>query len=439
MKTLFRKLHLWLSLPVGLVIKILCLTGAILVFQQPMLEYLNPDKYFVKEVADQPLSISLLMEKATEQVSDTIELSSITVQSENNRNYTLGIKGVRRGGIAIDPYTGTINNEEEKGKEFFNVILRLHRWLLFPVKRGEFSFGKFLTGSSTLLFFFILITGIVIWVPKSLKLLKQRLRIKTGKGTYRLWYDTHLAGGIYASIILIALCLTGLTWSFDWYRSGFYAVFGVESNSGHGPANNSRNEERNQEKKAEEGNSKWQDHQKQRNSQETRSYNKNEVHDAHEDFKGSRRNHSINDSTKRDKNSNHFFELQLDVKDNSIEEIKFDYSVWDKVLNNLHDRNISFEKITLENGTAAVYNNPFKSRASDKYTFDSHTGEITEVKYYNETATPAEELRSWIYMIHVGKWGGIITQILTFVAAVIGVLLPITGYYLYFKRVLLKR
>ena len=27
---------------------------------------------------------------------------------------------------------------------------------------------------------------------------------------------------------LLAMALTGLTWSFGWYRTGFYKVFGVE-------------------------------------------------------------------------------------------------------------------------------------------------------------------------------------------------------------------
>lgn len=31
---------------------------------------------------------------------------------------------------------------------------------------------------------------------------------------------------------LLAMALTGLTWSFGWYRTGFYKVFGVEVQQG---------------------------------------------------------------------------------------------------------------------------------------------------------------------------------------------------------------
>ena len=33
---------------------------------------------------------------------------------------------------------------------------------------------------------------------------------------------------MYALIFLLAMALTGLTWSFPWYRTAFYKVFGVE-------------------------------------------------------------------------------------------------------------------------------------------------------------------------------------------------------------------
>lgn len=36
--------------------------------------------------------------------------------------------------------------------------------------------------------------------------------------------------------------------------------------------------------------------------------------------------------------------------------------------------------------------------------------------------------------IHVGKWGGMATKIITFIVSLIGASLPITGYYLYFKK-----
>ena len=75
---------------------------------------------------------------------------------------------------------------------------------------------------------FVLISGIAIWWPRTRKTLKNSLKISTKKGWKRFWYDLHVAGGMYSLIFLLAMSLTGLTWSFPWYRAAFYKVFGVE-------------------------------------------------------------------------------------------------------------------------------------------------------------------------------------------------------------------
>lgn len=45
MNKVFRKIHLWLSVPVGLIITVICLTGAALVFERDITESLNPKIY----------------------------------------------------------------------------------------------------------------------------------------------------------------------------------------------------------------------------------------------------------------------------------------------------------------------------------------------------------------------------------------------------------
>ncbi len=367
MKKFLKKLHFWLSVPAGAIIFIMCLTGSILVFQQPVLEWLNPQIYYVKKTTEETLPLDKLFNKAESQLPDSVYLLSVTVPAQSNRNYTFGINGQRHASVNVDPYTGLVSNQLERGRAFFGTVLRLHRWLLFPVKRGEFSLGKFFTGLSTLLFFFILVSGIVIWIPQTAKLLKQRLSVKTEKGIYRFWYDTHLAGGIYAAVLLITFCLTGLTWSFDWYRKGFYKVFGVETTQSSRP-----------------GNSK------------------------------SRQNPIRNNG-------------------NTV-----DYAIWDKVLQELKQQVPDYKKITIEAGRASVFPNK-QTGIADFYTFDETSGKITGVQYYSDTATRASKLRMWIYKIHVGKWGGTVSQILTFLAALIGASLPVTGFYMYFKKLVLKR
>lgn len=131
----------------------------------------------------------------------------------------------------INPYTGEITGIDD-GKGFFMKIMRLHRWLLDEYKRdGSFAWGKTIVGYSTLVLAIIIISGLVIWYPRNKKALKNRLKIKTKAGWFRFLYDLHVSGGFYAALLLLILALTGLTWSFGWYRDAFYTAFGISTTS----------------------------------------------------------------------------------------------------------------------------------------------------------------------------------------------------------------
>ena len=70
--------------------------------------------------------------------------------------------------------------------------------------------------------------------------------------------------------------------------------------------------------------------------------------------------------------------------------------------------------------------------------FNPHTGKIDEVVLYKD-AEKVGKIRGWIYSVHVGSWGGMLTRLLTFIAALIGATLPLTGYYLWIKRIWRKK
>ena len=49
-KRVFREIHLWLSVPFGLIITAICFSGAMLVFEKEITEMLRHDLDYVKEV-----------------------------------------------------------------------------------------------------------------------------------------------------------------------------------------------------------------------------------------------------------------------------------------------------------------------------------------------------------------------------------------------------
>lgn len=381
MKKAFRKIHLWLSVPFGLIITVICLSGAALVFEDEVTELCRRDLYYVEKVSGAPLPVEYLIEKVAGTLPDSVAVTGVSISSDAERAYQVNLSKPRRASVYVDQYTGEVKGRHERAP-FFLTMFKLHRWLLDGMKPdGGIFWGKMIVGVSTLMFVFVLISGIVIWWPRTKKALKNSLKIAVGKGRRRFWYDLHVAGGMYALVLLLAMALTGLTWSFSWYRAGFYKVFGVEmkQRAGHGALQT--------------------------------------VHGTPQTAHGGKsgRNSSEEGRGNREHTS--------------------PYACWQQVYEELKARNAGYKQITVFNGSASVSFERFgNQRAADRYAFNPQDGEITEVTLYKDTDASGK-MRGWIYSVHVGSWGGMFTRILTFIAALLGGTLPLTGYYLWLRRI----
>lgn len=266
MKVFFRRIHLYLSFAAGLVILICCLTGAILVFEKDLMMAFNKDRYYVEatgnrlsadslvrsvktafpeakvngiklyQETDRSAEVSVAFGKKGEKGGDKAVASrgagekSATGAKENGAKAgaSKGKEGAKGGApqrqpgftIFVNPYTGQVLDKYSYSETGFYTVFALHRWLL----GGNNSIGKLIVGISTLIFLFILITGIILWWPKTVKIMKQRLNIKWGAGWKRINHDMHLVFGFYSAIFLFIFSFTGLAWSFEWFNKGIYTV-----------------------------------------------------------------------------------------------------------------------------------------------------------------------------------------------------------------------
>ncbi len=357
MKKFFKKLHLWLSLPFAIIITIICVTGSLLVFQSEIQECMNPHLYFVEEVKQQPLPIPELIAKAEQQLPDSITVTGFRIMQDPARTYQLRLKGTRAT-FMIDPYTGIITGSKGRSK-FFSKVSGLHTRLLGERRSDSIPWGKWIVGASTLAFVFILISGLVIWFPKSRKKLKTRFSISAKKGWYRFFFDLHVSGGFYASIFLLAMALTGLNWSFDWYNKAFYSLLGKETEP-----------QKRQEKVA--------------------------------------------------------FPKQDELN----------FSQWDNVLAQMHNKYEDYNSISIQKNTVSVTYGNINKR--DSYDFNPETGEIVSSQLYEDQSYNSK-LRGWVWAFHSGRWGGMTTRILHCLAAFLGAVFCITGYYFWIKKKVNKR
>lgn len=375
----FHTVHLWLSIPLGLLISLICLSGAALVFEKEITEFFNRDLYYVDRVEGKAWSMDRLANKVAESLPDSVSVTGITAFSDPRKTWQVSLSQPHRASIYIDPYTGEIKGRYERSA-FFTTMFKLHRWLLDSRPAGDGVFlGKQIVGITTLVFVIILLSGLVVWIPRRRQALKNRLSINVRKGWRRAWYDLHVAGGFYATALLLVIALTGLTWSFPWYRSAFYTLFGVRT-----------------EQSAPRG-------------------------------AGEKANGPASEETNRRNGRKREAEA------------KNPFLHWQRVYDSLAQANPGYRQIMVASGSANVYFDRFgNQRGSDRYSFNPADGAITGEKLYKDQDS-AGTIRGWIYSVHVGSWGGLFTRILSFLASFVGGLLPLTGYYLWIKKLSKKR
>ena len=310
-RRVFYEAHLWLGILSGLVVFVVCLSGAIYVFRPDVEMALEPEKYYVTPEKDAvPMPVDELIAKIEQERKEN-RVSSVAMFDDPKRTWIFsltsnqpmmpgenagrlggersgggpreggaqgrgegrpqqregGMQGRGQGGprerggnpqamtggpqqgqgrpqgggpggrgglrIYVDPYTGNVCGEGNgPASAFFMSTMLLHRFFWLPM-----WIGKPIVGIATLIFVITSITGIALWIPvkwRNLKNWKMGFKIRFRKGGGRLLYDLHNSLGFYMLIPMLLLALTGLCWSFGWYRTAVSTVFGERVFAGRG-------------------------------------------------------------------------------------------------------------------------------------------------------------------------------------------------------------
>ena len=179
-KQLVRSIHLWVSLPLGVIIFLLCISGALLVFKNEMRDMLGmPRVIGVHQKAEAHHSSQKTFDTSDTNLSHKTEKLKSKSKHTEKRNQTTE-------------------------KDFFSHLQQFHKSLLMG------QTGKYIVTYSTIAFIVILVTGIwAVW-PQNKRQWKQRLRIATDKTAYRKWYDSHVSLGFWLVIWLLVLALSGV-------------------------------------------------------------------------------------------------------------------------------------------------------------------------------------------------------------------------------------
>ncbi len=362
-KKLFKQVHLYLSLPFGIVIALICFSGAMLALEKDFQPSAQRHLQMVSLTSDARLPLDQLIQQTQAALPEDVKITGATIFADSLRSYQFSLSKPKKASIYVNPYTGEVLGKPERAP-FFTTMFKLHRWLLGPARAedGSIGWGKLLVGTSTLLFLFILLSGLIIWWPKSMRALRASLEVTVSRGLRPFFHGLHLSGGALSLALLFIMAATGLTWSFKWYKDGFYALLGAAPAAS--PAHSAPSGEDRQKGKG-----------------------------------GSRKDFA-----------------------------------WQQALENVQQAAGSFQQITLKPRSASVKREAWgNARAADQYTLDA-SGAITEVMPY-EASPYSRKISGWIFTLHTGTFAGTLGRWIWLLAALVGASLPLTGYYLWWKRV----
>ena len=226
-RVLFR-LHWIIGISAGLVLAVVGFTGGLLGFEDSILRALNP-QWQIAANGRSALSPEQWIESARLAYPDR-QPRSVAWNGEN-APVTLRMARAKERGIdvAIEPYSGNVLGVA-RGAAFFKSVESLHRTL------AAGPLGKQIVGLSTALLIALSLSGVYLRWPRRPRSLSAWLRFDLKlKGRGFFWH-LHAVAGTWLLVFYLVAAMTGLWWSYDFYRTAVNTIAGVTTPLRRAPA-----------------------------------------------------------------------------------------------------------------------------------------------------------------------------------------------------------
>lgn len=223
------KFHWFLGVVFGLPLIVVGVTGAMLSYEKEIMQLLNSKSYTVTHTPDaKMMDLGAIVESFSDRYPNE-KIRSVSFKNSTDSSVIINIAqdGMKHGkDIFVDPYTAELL-PELKGKDFFFFVFRLHRWLALD-SSSYMSVGKQIVALSTISAIFLSISGLFILLRSIKRDRFKVLSINTNAKGRAFIASMHDTLGLWMMIPLLLMSLTGLYWSYDWYRAGFFKLLQTE-------------------------------------------------------------------------------------------------------------------------------------------------------------------------------------------------------------------
>ncbi|QQO19417.1 PepSY domain-containing protein [Bradyrhizobium diazoefficiens] len=219
-KAILFQVHSLAGLVLALLSSLIALTGAMMSFEDEIVDHLNAGIMQVVPRQAPVLTPDALVARLTA-AQDLGKVSAVTLSNDPSAAVHIRFgrdeQGGRPASLYVDPYDARVLGSP-RGEAFFATVRRLHRWLLIP---GDAKgWGRPIIGTVALGLIVMLVTGLVLRWPRRAGSVKTWLKPNLGLSGRGLHRSLHTVIGTWVLPIYLAMTLTGLWFSFEWYRNG---------------------------------------------------------------------------------------------------------------------------------------------------------------------------------------------------------------------------
>ena len=225
-----RKILFWMHLTAGclagLVILVMCVTGAMLAYEKQIVNWSERSSRLTPPaagVAQAP--VEELLGRRVRAFDGSAVPTSVTWRADRGAPVEIAFGRERR--LLVNPYTGEILGEGAKRvRGFFVAVENWHRWLAVPAERR--ASGRAITAGCNLTFLFLLGSGICMWWPRNWSWLALRnvvLFNRKLRGRARD-FNWHNVIGFWGSVPLFVLVACSVVMSYPWANAAVYKMTG---------------------------------------------------------------------------------------------------------------------------------------------------------------------------------------------------------------------
>ncbi|MCA6101189.1 PepSY-associated TM helix domain-containing protein [Bradyrhizobium australafricanum] len=224
-KAALLQVHSLVGLVLALLWAVIGLTGATMAFEDEIEASLNSQMMRVEASATPRLTPDELIARLAA-AGDFGKVSAVTMSSDPSAatriRFARSEGGTRPSSVYVDPYDGHVLGSP-RGEDFFATVRKLHRWLLLPGDGN--GIGRKVTGTAAICLIVMLITGLVLRWPRRARSVKMWLKPNLGLRGRGLHRSLHAVIGTWVLPVYLVMTLTGLWYSFEWYKAGANWLF----------------------------------------------------------------------------------------------------------------------------------------------------------------------------------------------------------------------